>query len=191
MNIRKQLANEIALQESMGFVLPPRELVPTPKGLLEAQSYHDRFYVPPTDPRYLEHCVTARSNAELAEIFDAAEDLCGGTLSAKNNAIKHESQHGATALHLGQKSLLFVVRVEFDAAFEHRGRTVRPCRIIPSTVLEDMTTTPLGVGLMLSAPDVPSENDLARLSGLGLTPALARHLAQTYNEAAETKYYPV
>jgi hypothetical protein len=189
--IKDRINEEIAAQEAMGFVLPPRLLPDGPYPLDTSIDVHDKFYFPRVEDEFLAHSFIFGSPEELAEFYRAAEEISGGKFSDTDKSVAHENKHAEAMLHLGQKSVRFVARLQAHPTIQHKGREVRPLSVTPSALMEDVTTTLLGNALMLTAPDDRSDEDLARLDALGLTYAQAIQLGKEYNEQHGTHYYPV
>ena len=193
LTIRNQVADEIALQESMGYEIGERPLPPLPEGFTTAGE-HDRIYIPRVDDRYLTHTITIGSPRELAQVFEAAEELGGGQYLGKNTVVRHEEQHANAATLMGQATVRYLARLQVSPAFIHGDRSVRPIGILPSVILEDVHVSLLGMGLFLASPEdsTNSPEDTKRIKSLGYKDAdeVIRR-ARLYNDTSSSNTYPI
>src|ERR1700704_6601595 len=100
--IRNQVADEIARQDSMGNQIGQQWLPPTPEELFTADE-HTKIHLPRLEAGNFDLSIVVVSLDELAHLVDAASELAGGYYSGKDATIKHEAQHGEAAERLGQQ----------------------------------------------------------------------------------------
>lgn len=167
---------------------------PTPVELLTADE-HTKVHLPRLKAENFDHSIVVASPEELAYIFDAASELAGGRYEGKDSTIKHEAQHEEAAKRLGQQNVRFLARLAVSAPFNlPDGRRVRSLAITPSTLLEDVQTSRLGVGLFLGSPEDTSSavEDTKRIQALGYKDAdevIKR--AVDYNTKTRSNTYPL
>jgi hypothetical protein len=192
--IRNQVAEEIALQDSMGNKIGQRWLPPTPEELLTADE-HTKVHLPLLEAQSFDHSIVVASPDELSQVFDAVEKLAGGRYTDKAATIKHEAQHGEAAERLGQRNVRFLARLAISAPFNlPDGRRVRRVGITPSALLEDVHASRLGVGLFLGSPEDTADaiEDTKRIQTLGYEDAeeVIRRAAD-YNAKTRSNTYPL
>jgi hypothetical protein len=190
--IRDQVAEEIALQDSVNNNIGERVLPPSPQELFTTDE-HTKVYLPRIEPQYLDHSIVVSSPDELAQVFGAVEEFAGGRFSGKDATVTHESQHAKAAEFLGQKDVRFLARLAIGAPFNlEDGRRVRQVALTPATLLEDVRASRLGVGLFLASPSDSKDatEDAKRIQALGYADADAviRRAAE-YNKKTHSDTY--
>ena len=192
--LRNHVASEIDLQDSMQNQIGERWL-PQPVDGLFTVDEHTRLHLPQLEIDKSDHSIVVASLDELAQVFDAASELAGGHYLGKDTIIKHESEHAKMAERLGQERQRFMAHLAVGASFTlPDGRKVRCIGITPSTLLEDVQTSRLGIGLFLGSPEdtASSVEDTKRIQSLGyrdVDEVIKR--AADYNTRTRSNTYPL
>ncbi len=193
--IRNQVAEEIALQDSMDNQIGERWLPLLPDELFTSDE-HTRVHLPRMEAQKFKNSIVVSSPKELAHVFDAVSELVGGYYSGRDATIKHEAQHSEAAKRLGQHGVRFVARLAVGAPLNlPDGRRVRThLDLTASTLLEDVVTSRLGVALFLGFPKdtVDAVEDAKRIQGLGYKDAdevIKR--AADFNAKTRSNTYPL
>jgi len=191
-DLQEKVFEELDRQKMPEFVMTPLPRLGPEYGPTDPD-HHALVDIPRIPESYFPHSIIVETEKDLHNVFLACEAYNGGTYPGKDRVVQHEADHARAARQLGAPAVRFVAWLQLQSPISiGDGRTVRPIDLTPSTVMDDLRVSRLGMAVMLTAPTDPSPADQERRLSLGYSDkASVLRLAREYNQLVGRQVYPV